>query len=257
MSILDFLKRVGNNTPPRLPKRDPSEAPKTPPLSSHRTPPASTSTHTASSRDIPNRDKLDRVEIETILVRRVTTKDMLQFTMMPYDLNCPVKKFIRSGGHPYAYIDLNTTNQFVAKEELMKINEYIIQAYDYIPSIRNKVCLHINRIVFSEYEDGYGYTQLICTPYTPSGKISKCPLSLSFMTKLNDDSYCAIGSLDYGVDGNVFKASVHISKGRGTSLKAWDFYFKTVGRTFVLYEVRSSNAPDKHSLPGTIYKFEH
>lgn len=210
---------------------------------------------TLGSFPIENK-KPSRVEIEQALVERIQTEDMAQFQMIPFDLNCKIKKFIKPGGHPFAYIDLNKTNQLSAKEELMKINEYIIQSYDYVPGIRNKAILHVGRIVFEEYGSGYGYTRLICTPYTESGRISKSPLHLSFMTRLDNTDYQATGKLFYAIDGSVIRAEVHISQNAHTErYEGRSFYFKTVGRTFVLNEVKATNPKERFSSPETIYKF--
>ena len=46
------------------------------------------------------------IDPEVLMVKSITTADMLQFTDMPYDLDCPVLKFIKKGGHPFAYMDL-------------------------------------------------------------------------------------------------------------------------------------------------------
>lgn len=202
---------------------------------------------------IPVSSKLDsqtlsKVEKELIMVQRVTTSDMEQFTMIPYQLNCPVKKFVKDGGHPFAYMDLNQANQVMAKEEIEKINVYLRQAREYIPSIPIKTEIHIDQIVFSPYSDKYGYTRLVCNPYTFSGKISKYPLCLNFMSRL-DRRNQDVGCLYYGQDGRILKADVNIFRNN----LCWAFAFKTVGRTFVLHDVSTS---DNSGQMKAVYKFQ-
>lgn len=210
-----------------------------------------------NSRNNPAPQKLSFVEKERILVERVTTADMMQFPMIPYQLNGPVHKFIKEGGHPFAYINLNDANQAVAKTSLAQINDYIVQAREYIPLLTNNIFIQINKIVFNEYSPYSGYTRLLCTPYTFTGKLSKFPLCLSFMTRLDSESYTAHGELYYGKDGNVLKADVNIwiNPGRRNAV-GWFFTFKTIGRTFVLHKVRSTLRPDKNGLPGPVFQLE-
>lgn len=89
-------------------------------------------THNPSDDREPPEKKMSTAEKERIMVERVTSEDMMQFSMIPYQLNCPIHKSIVSGGHPFAYMNLNNTNQTMAKEELERINKYIIQAQGYI-----------------------------------------------------------------------------------------------------------------------------
>lgn len=212
------------------------------------------STEKETQKPVPQTGKSNE-NTEQMMVKRITTRDMLQFTMIPYDFNCPVKHFIRPGGHPFAYIDLNHANQLMAKEELLKINEQILYAYEYIPEIVYKVCLHVGRVAFNEYSPNYGYTRLICTPYTPSGKVSKSPVCLDFVTRLDKKDYQANGSLHYGLDGQVLKADVHIRKNmHQKDYEGWSFYFKTFGRTFILHEVKHTSAKNGFDV-RSIYKF--
>lgn len=207
----------------------------------------------------PEEKKLSQIDKERKMVERVTTEDMLQFTMLPYDLNCPVYKFMREGGHPFAYMNLNRANQMVAKQELNKINRYILQAQEYIPLLTSDFSLQVSKVMFEEYSPDYGYSRLMCSPYTFTGKISKYPLSLSFMTRLDVRPYSAHGELVYGKDGNIMKASVNVWKSPRDYSKpgtGWMFTFKTIGQTFVLSQVKTTLSTDKHGMPGVVYQFE-
>lgn len=196
--------------------------------------------------------KLSLVEKELILVGRVTTEDMIQFPMIPYQLNCPIHKFIQKGSHPFAYIVLNDFNQVIAKKDLERINKYLIQACDYIKELTKDIFIEVDKVAFEEYNPNYGYTRLMCNPHTLTGRVSKYPVNLLFMTRLDVKSYTALGTLYYGKSGNVLKANITIwSRAIG-----WFFNFKTIGDTFTLYQAKSTIKTDKNGMAGLIYQFE-
>lgn len=195
--------------------------------------------------------KLSYIDKERIMVDRIIGREMEQFDMMPFQLNCPVKKNIKEGTHPFAYIDLNDVNQMVAKQEIEKINEYIIQAKDYIPRLTSDVKIDISKIVFQQFSKDYGYSRIICTPYTFKGKISKYPMSLLFMSRADISGYFETGELFYGKDGNIGKANVSIL----TKKLHWIFEFKTVGRTLFLFRAKTNLVQDENGLPSVVYEF--
>lgn len=201
--------------------------------------------------------KVSYSDKERIMVKRITTSDMLQFTMLPYDLNCPVHKVIREGEHPFAYMNLNKANQAVAREELAKINECILQNQRRIPLLTPDVFLQVDKIVFKKYSPYHGYTRLMCTPYTFTGKIAKYPLSLSFMTKLEDCPYEATGDLFYGKDGYVQKATVNIAYTIGDwkgPWIIWQFSFRTVEQVLKISEAKTNLKPDAYGLSSLVYQ---
>ncbi len=195
--------------------------------------------------------KLHTVDKERIMVDQITSTDMQQFNMMPFNLIGPVKKFVKEGSHPFAYIDLDEMNQIAAKQEIEQINEYIIKAKNYIPRLTQDIKIDISKVVFQQYDKSYGYSRIMCTPYTFHGKISKYPLSLLFMSKYDIRSYSVTGELFYGKDGKVGKANVSIIK-NGIQ---WIFHFKTLGRTFILFRAKTSLVPDVNGLPSVVYEF--
>lgn len=204
------------------------------------------------------KNEISNIDKEMEMVRKVTTSDMLQFKMLPYDMFYPVHTFIKNGGHPFAYMDLSKINIMVARDELDKINEYIIQAKEYIPFLTSEFYIQIDKIIFEEYDYENGYTRLICSPYTYTGKVSKYPLMLSFMTRMDTDSYRATGELFYGVDGNIIKANVNIRNGYVDFVDEgvfWQFTFKTIGRTFLISQAKTNLKLDKNGLPGIVYEF--
>lgn len=193
---------------------------------------------------------LTYVEKETVLVRHISTKDMLQFPLLPYNLNFPIRKFILPHAHPFAYIDLDPNNQEIAKKDMGQINQHILQAQEYIALLTKDISIQIDKIAFTEYDPGYGYTRLMCTPYTVDGKVSKVPLSLSFMTRLDISSYTAHGDLHYDVNGKIQKAEVYIWKKHS----GWLFYFTTIDGVLLLQKAESTLKPDIYGRPGVIYR---
>lgn len=171
---------------------------------------------------------------ETIMTQRVTTEDMLQFTSMPYQLNCQIKKHIQSGSHPFAYMDLDEFNQSVAKKELLRLGEYIKKDISFSP----RFSLDVSKIEFEEYDSRYGYTRLMCTPHTFTGKISKFPLSLFFMSRMDIHSFQELGNVFYLKDGNIGKAEIYIWRRKSLSKpgEGRGFHFKIVDGNLALYK---------------------
>lgn len=203
--------------------------------------------------------KMTYVEKELIMVNRITTQDMLKFDMLPYNLNFPIIKVVKEGAHPLAYIDLTAENQSIAKTDISTINEYIIQAIDYIPKLTHDYTIQVDKTVFREYNKGYGYTRIICTPYTFAGKLSKYPISLLFMSRLDIHEYSFNGELFYERDGNITKATVNVwrrTHGYEKPGTGWLFTFKTIGHTLVLSQAKSTFFPDKYGMPGVAYEFK-
>lgn len=194
--------------------------------------------------------KLTTAEKERIMVQKVTTKDMLQFPNIPYQLNCPIHKVIAKNTHPFAYMDLNAFNQSLARNDLTVINRLIVDAQQYIPLLKSGFSIDIGKIAFHQYDPGYGYTRLMCTPYTFTGKLAKYPLSLSYMTRQDVKSYSALGELFYDKSGNIAKGNAIIRKmGIG-----WFFTFKTVSENLTISEAKTTLRTDKYGLATTVYK---
>ena len=203
--------------------------------------------------------KLSYVEKERIIVQRITSADMQQFTQIPYDLNCPIHKYDKSNGHPFAYMDLNSANIKIAKSELSKLNNYIVDVCSGISGWSRKFCIDVDKVAFAEYSPNYGYTKLMCTPYTFTGEISKIPVSLSFMSRLDVMQYQVVGNLDYSADGNIIKANVNIwsrysYEKPGTG---WLFTFYRIDGNLSLEQVKSTINPDKNGMPGIVFRSKH
>ena len=200
--------------------------------------------------------KLSTVEKERIMVQRITAKDMLQFSDMPYHFNCPIHKHMAKNGHPFAYMDLNEYNQSVAKRDLKMVNRLIVDAQKYIKLLSGDFSIKIEKVAFEQYSPDYGYTKIMCTPYTFTGKVSKYPIYLSFMSKMNTRKYSVSGELYYEKDGHISKGTVNIwmeqvaySGGTG-----WLFKLKEVDKKLTIIEAKTNLRPDKYGQPTVVYK---
>lgn len=201
--------------------------------------------------------KLSTVEKERIMVQRVTTEDMLQFPSIPYQLNCPIQKQLEENTHPFAWMDLNAFNVEIAKRDLQLLNNQIIQARSYIPLLTSDYNINVSKIAFSKYSPSYGYTRLMCSPHTFTGKVSKYPLSLFFMTRGDIRTYSANGELFYTADGAFGKASVNIWKAPSDYSRpgtGWIFTFKMVEKSFVIVEAKTTLRPNEYGQATTVYK---
>lgn len=176
--------------------------------------------------------ELTAVEKERIMVQRVTTHDMVQFTAMPYNLDCEIKKHDMPQSHPFAYIDLDRNNIAVAELELVKLNAHLGMAHQLCKKVPRGIEVPVKDIVYKPPKN-YGYTRLICTPHTFTGKVAKYPLSLSFMTDLSKTTNTTHGEMFYGQNGVVQKAEVYCWRNG----KGYFFHFKTEGCNLVLSKI--------------------
>ena len=166
--------------------------------------------HLINYQPIPK--DLPYVEKVKLLVARLKTEDIAQFKELPYRLDLPIKKHIESGGHPFAYLKWNHHNIKIAKSELGRINKLIADSIKNTKFSIYRLKIPIHKIVFHKYSENYGYSRLMCVPYTVNGKISKHPIELSFMSRLNFKKKSVLGNLRYNVHGNVIQAWVAINK---------------------------------------------
>lgn len=151
------------------------------------------------------------IDPEVLMVKSITTEDMLQFKDMPYDMNCPVLKFIKKGGHPFAYMDLTSKNKDIVREELKKVNS-VLRESARVFGISRAPQIPIPKVCLEEYSNLYGYTRIMCHPYTPTRKIAKYPVSLFFCTRLDNFNSSTHGNIFYGKNGNVLKGEIYFSK---------------------------------------------
>lgn len=201
---------------------------------------------------IKKQDKLSYADKELIMVQRVKLKDMQQFQSFRFQWNREIQKSIQPHGHPFAYMDLNSSNIEIAKSELRSMNSIISNTHDLAPAIPKNICIPVDEIVFKP-SNLHGYTRLICNPFTSSGEISQYPVVLSFMTDLDSGIDTTHGELFYGKCGNVEKATIYFWRRR----KGYFFYFDTVNNALVLSKVELSDAAGVYAPPSVIYKGKH
>lgn len=201
---------------------------------------------------------LSYAEKERILVQRITARDMLQFTDMPYNLNCPIKKHIEPNSHALAYMDLIPENIAVAKAELQKLNVVIDCVRDKMPIIPKWARIDISRIAFQNYDQMYGYTHLICTPLTFTGKTQKIPLSLSFVSSRTQSGlgYEVNGEIRYFSSGKIASATVNCWYRHSweKSSDGWQYILYEDNGNLSMHEILSTVKPDQYGRPSPIYK---
>ena len=174
-----------------------------------------------------NSSKLSFPEKERIMVERITTKDMVQFDGMPYQLNAPIHKLVEKHAHHFAYIDLNRANIAIAKAELNRINARIAADSALAPMIPRSLSIPVDSIVFAPSKET-GYTRIICTPYTFDGEISEYPISLIFMTDLHGQRNSTHGTLFYTPDGEIGKADIYFWRDN----EGFFFYYEILNQSF-------------------------
>lgn len=194
--------------------------------------------------------KLSTADKERIMVQRITERDMLQFPGIPYQLNGKIHKQMAKNSHPFAYMNLNGQNRAIAKRDLKMVNGLIVDAQKYIRLLSAEFQIHVEKVAFDQYDPGYGYTRIMCTPYTFTGKLAKYPISLSFMTKMNVNSYSAHGELFYEKDGTISKGSVYLWR-NGTG---WFFTLKKANGVLSISEAKTTLRPDKCGQATVVYK---
>lgn len=224
MGLFDFLKRK-----PRAPEKQ-------------------TSATSVWSRNNAG-SSISYVDKERIMVERVTIEDMKKFATLPYMWNNKIQKFNIPGAHPFAYMELVGDNINVAKSELEKINILLADACQLSKLIPKQLSIPVNQIIFTRQEN-QGHTRLMCTPHTFTGKISKYPASLSFMTDISSNSNSSHGELLYLQNGSVGKANIYLWR-RGCG---YFLYYKTDNNALTLSKIDYFGKSNNTGKPTTIYK---
>lgn len=152
------------------------------------------------------REKLSFVEKELIMVKSVTTEDMISLKTMPFVCNTEVKKYIHDGNHPFAYMEIIGENIEIVKSEIEKINIVVSESIKMYPKIPRNLRIPVKDIVFQS--ERYRYTMIKCMPKTFTGKQAKYPYILSFCTDLSNFDNQTFGELTYGKDGTIQKAHI-------------------------------------------------
>ena len=194
--------------------------------------------------------ELSNVQKEIIMVKNVTLDAMRKFPSLPYNFNCPIQQDIKEGTHPTANMDLDKENQRIALESLEYLNSIIEKSRNRIKPIPKKVRIPIKDIIFKPVNTGYGYSHLVCTPYTPTGKLAKHPIYLFFTTDLDKSRDETHGTVHYGKNGLISKAEVYIWKNK----TGFAFSFRTVEGSLILQAAKSSMQSSDGSFV-TVYKY--
>lgn len=142
-------------------------------------------------KDILEWEETMEFQTEKVYTEKIKTSDMLQFKDIKYNLNCEIET------RQNAYMMLNEYNQNIAKQDFELINKIIRENFNLSSKIKHDLQIPINEIIYQQYGQDLGYSKLICTPYTPTGKISKYPIYLFFTTR-NKEIDCEMETINNG-----------------------------------------------------------
>ena len=194
--------------------------------------------------------KLSKADEQKCMVRRMVIDDMSLFPSLPYNFNCVLNKELRPLSQPYAYINLNSYNRSVAKADLIKVNAVIAESKRLSNLIPQNIRISVDEIVYDQQDSKYGYTKLICSPHTYSGKLSKYPARLLFMTDLSKTNNNSHGDLYYDAEGKISKAEVNIWRNKN----GFFYKLKNIDGELVVVQISSTIKTKSGGLPEIIYK---
>lgn len=187
---------------------------------------------------------------QEVTVKLVTLDDMKQFTSLPFEWNCEIKKVTGPSTKPYAYMDIVGANVEIAENELENINTELLCVHRLSPLIPTILQIPTGKVLLSPREKG-SYSKIVCTPHTFTDRISKYPAVLLFMTELHiPDIDTTHGELYYDRNGKVGKAKICFWRDH----TGYFVYFKTVNNRLIVAKVESTVVTDDRGLPGVIYK---
>ena len=210
------------------------------------------------------RKKMSQDEKERLIVDQATIEAMDQFSFLPFAFSG--RKMEKNySGHPTAFINFDHQNIAAAKIELDNINEYIKKSSELSDLVPSDICIPVDEIEYKRYNKAHGYSKLICTPYTATGKQAKYPLKFLFSTRLDNTLYVeevpgiirsrptsTHGEIIYGVDGRPATAKINFWRdGMG-----YFYEFKTIGRTFFINKIKSTAKTDEKGQTVEIYQFQ-
>lgn len=136
--------------------------------------------------------------------------DMQQFPDIPIAWSHVIELTHTDG---IAWCQLNWNNQQIVLQYISQINDIIVDAQEYIPSIGD-AHIDLDAIDYDYpvpmYLNAMCNTRIECYPYTPTGKLSKHPVVIKFATKIGSDGASSIGEIKILRDGNIGSATVGI-----------------------------------------------
>ena len=187
-----------------------------------------------------SRDEPQKAKVEEENQNAVSLEDMAPFNGKPFAFDSPIKN-VGPCFDPWR-MDLSQENQFVAMDQVASINSIVQQAYQCSESIPIELCIPEARI-------DYKNSSIICNPRTKTGKPAKYPFSLLAQTPSDVGNDTSV-RIDYFQDGTMGKAKVVIWNNH----VMYALSYKTVGRSFVLSEVKTNKGLDRGEIPCVIYK---
>ena len=174
------------------------------------------------------KDSMSSIEKENLLAERVTIEDMKDVENSPFAWDGKIEK--NMGGHAFAFMRMSDTNKEVLKSEISKLNAKIKQDLKKYPKVPQNVKIDYNKLVFDSKD--YGFTRIICTPKTLTGKLAKYPFSVQFCTDFSKPD-TVHGDLTYGLDGTIVKANIYVWKKENHTF----LIYKTIENELTLYSI--------------------
>ena len=188
-------------------------------------------------------------EKDVATVMRVCMEDMRLFPSLPFVWDRPIQKETRPSTKPYAYMAISDTNVPAVCDALLQMNDLLRNVYNLSERLPHELQIPIREILFTP-QSGQGYSKIVCTPHTFTGRRSKYPASLLFMTPRELDTDSTHGELTYGQTGNVEKGQISFWRS-GTG---YFIHLQTISDTLAISKIESTAVTDDRGLPATLYR---
>ncbi len=187
---------------------------------------------------------------EEFTVKLITLKDMEQFTSLPFEWNCNIKKVTGPSTKPYAYMDIVEKNVDIVVDELEYMNTELLCTHHLSPLIPVTLQIPIEDVLLKPRKQG-SYSKIVCTPHTFTGRVSKYPASIYFTTDLHvTDADTTHGELFYNRNGKIAKAKICFWRQH----TGYFVYFRTTNGELTVAKIESTIVTNDRGLPGIIYK---
>ena len=187
-----------------------------------------------------------------IMVQRVTLQDMEQFSALPFVWNSEIKKVMGPSTQPYAYMDIVGSNIFAACLALEEMNERLLEANKHIYPAYRIIQIPVDEIDFTPSKES-SYSKIICNPHTFTGRVSKYPASLHFMTPHVIDGDSTHGELFFDKTGAIRKAEIFCWREKWRKSFGFFFFYKTIDGSLLLDRIEFSSPQHLHRERKTIY----
>lgn len=185
-----------------------------------------------------------------VVVNAVTLDDMKQFSSLPFVWNSSIKKVTGPSTKPYAYMDIIDENVDIVVDQLEDMNVDLLCVHHLSPLIPMTLQIPTWDVLIEPRIQG-SYSKIMCTPHTFTGRISKYPVSLSFMTELHvpgiDTTH---GEMFYDRNGRVAKAKICFWR----SGVGYFVHLQMINEEITVSKIVSTVIMDDRGLPSVIYK---